>query len=296
MLHIAFYRFAALSDAWGVARVVRAMASRLQGSVIVAKTGINGTLAGSTDDLDAFERELQSHPDLNGVFSGMRFQRTDCQRAPFGKLKISVKPDLVQMGLPQALLETATGKGTSHLLNADQWDELISADDVVLIDNRNRFEFALGHFDQALDPAVDFFADFAQFLERELPNIQAGSKKIAMYCTGGIRCEKTGAWLAEQGISSYQLDGGILNYLRERRQSALPRSALVEISASLSDGDSAESNRRGLWQGNCFVFDNRNALNAKLEPIDLEPEDIYPEASDAWRLQRAKRLMDATDD
>jgi UPF0176 protein len=276
MYHIAFYRFVALADAWAVAKIVRELAKPLQGAVIVAKTGINGTLAGKAVDLDQFERALQTHPDLRAAFDGMRFQRTACQRPPFGKLKISVKPDLVQMGLP-SIVDAAGAVAKAHVLSPQQWDDLLATNDVFLIDNRNRFEYALGHFDQALDPAVDLYSDFNQFLERELPNIRVQNKKIAMYCTGGIRCEKTGEWLAEQGIESYQLDGGILNYLRTHT----------------ADG---ENNRSGAWQGHCFVFDNRTALDAALQPVDLALEQVYPEPEDQWRFERAKRLMDTTDE
>jgi UPF0176 protein len=278
MFHIAFYRFVALKDAWAAAKIVRELAKDLQGSVIVAKTGINGALAGDGAALDAFEQGLQAHPVLESAFVGMRFQRTACQRAPFGRLKISVKPDLVQIGLTDMIHPSAPQPAKANVLNPQQWDELLQTDQVYLIDNRNRFEYALGHFDQALNPEVDLYADFSGVLQRELPNIRAQNKKIAMYCTGGIRCEKTGEWLASQGIESYQLDGGILNYLRARQSSV-----------------DAPNNRAGLWFGHCFVFDNRTALDASLKPIDLSLEQVYPDAEDQWRLERAKRLMDAGD-
>jgi len=284
MFHIAFYRFVALPDAPSVARVVRALAAALKGAVIVAKTGINGTLAGSAQALDAFEHGLQHDEQLAGAFLGMRFQRTACQRPPFGTLKISVKADLVQMGFT---LEPLTGLPEPHdadfskdpaqacALNSEQWDALIAESNVVVLDNRNQFEYGLGRFTGAQDPNVGLYADFNSFLQAKLPEWQRAGKRIAMYCTGGIRCEKTGAWLAERGVASYSLDGGVLKYLADRREQA------------------QSARQSGAWSGVCFVFDNRSALDATLKPVSLSPEEIYPKAEDAWRIARARRLLES---
>ena len=207
--HIAFYRFVPLADARHVVNIVRELAAVLQGAVLIAPEGINGTLAGSAEQLDAFERALASDPRLAGLFTGMRFQRTKCLTAPFQRLKVHLKAEIVQIGVDEVNPNAAGSSGTD--VKPEDWDALIAREDVVLIDNRNHFEFELGRFSGAIDPGVSRYQDFADFMTDHLPRWQAQGKKIAMYCTGGIRCEKTSAWLAAQKISAYQLDGGILN-------------------------------------------------------------------------------------
>lgn len=265
--HIAFYRFVSIPDAPHVVLIVRELAAALQGAVLIAPEGINGTLAGNAEQLDTFERALAGDQRIASLFSGMRFQRTKCLTQPFQRLKVHLKAEIVQIGIDNVDPNAAGSSGTD--VKPQDWDALIAREDVVLIDNRNHFEFELGHFAGAVDPGVSRYQDFADFMSDHLPRWQAQGKKIAMYCTGGIRCEKTSAWLAGQKISAYQLDGGILNYLR------------VKAGAASS------------WQGGCFVFDNRMALDKNLCEQSLAPEAVYRAPQDAWRLARAKRLAGA---
>ena len=265
--HIAFYRFVRLPDPNHVVDVVRELALPLLGAVLIAPEGINGTLAGSAAQLDAFETALSTDPRLGSFFLGMRFQRTKCLTAPFRRLKVHLKAEIVQIGVDDVDPNAALVGGTD--VSPEDWDALIAREDVVLIDNRNHFEFQLGRFVGAIDPGVSRYQDFARFMTDNLPLWQAQGKKIAMYCTGGIRCEKTSAWLATQNLSAFQLQGGILNYLRVK--------------------DGADST----WDGACFVFDNRMALDKNLVEQGCAPESIYTAPEDAWRLARAQRLVAA---
>jgi UPF0176 protein len=267
IFHISFYRFVALAEPNVIAVTLREIAAELLGVVLLAPEGINGTLAGAPDALDRFELALACDTRFGGAFVGLRFQRTACVTPPFGKLKIHLRKEIVQIGVAEVDALQAGGIDVPP----EAWDALIARADVVLIDNRNHFEYALGHVRGALDPKVSLYSDFARFMQENLPHWQAAGKQIAMYCTGGIRCEKTSAWLAGQGIRAYQLEGGILNYLRHKQ------------------GQPSQ------WQGECFVFDNRMALDANLHEVTLAPEAVYRDPEDAWRLARARRLAMATD-
>jgi UPF0176 protein len=274
ILHSAFYRFVRLSAPARVAQAVREVACALKGSVLIAQEGINGTLAGSAAALDQFEHALRTDPCFGGAFEDLRFQRTNCVTTPFRRLKVHVKAEVVQIGVADVDVFANRGVDTSGIDVAPQeWDALIARSDVVLIDNRNHFEFELGHFRGAIDPKVSRYQDFSKFINENLPAWQAEGKKIAMYCTGGIRCEKTSAWLAAQNIQAYQLDGGILNYLSTTAQTGL-----------------------SAWTGSCFVFDNRMALDQDLVEQKISPESIYRSPEDAWRLARALRLADTDAD
>jgi len=278
--HSAFYRFITIADPHAVVRQLKIAANGLLGSVLVAGEGINGTLAGAAHQLDGFERALTQDAAFEGLFTGIRFQRTDCQTAPFARLKIRVRPEIVDIGTP-----AFEAKGQGIDVSPADWDALIAEDDVVLLDNRNHFEFALGHFNGAQDPAVFNYRDFAAFVEQNLASWQLSGKRIAMYCTGGIRCEKTSQWLAAKGIESLQLQGGILNYLRQKQAAELS-SAQANSPASVSKS----------WQGDCFVFDNRMALDSNLQEKTLDPEQVYTHENDEWRLNRARRLVSAVRD
>lgn len=266
IFHISFYHFVALTHPELFAERLRQLAGALTGVIVLAKEGINGALAGSAVDLDAFEAAIASEPVFSDAFARMRFQRTACAIAPFGRLKVHVRAEIVHIGVADVDALGAQGE----LVSPEQWDALISRPDIVLLDNRNHFEYVLGRMSGAIDPEVDLFSDFAGYIERELPTWQAQGKQIAMYCTGGIRCEKSGAWLAQKGVSAYSLDGGILNYLRHKKETGATHQ----------------------WQGNCFVFDNRMALDSTLAEVPLMPEEVYVDPADAWRLARAKRLAE----
>lgn len=261
--HIAFYKFAKLADADAVVTVCRELTHDLLGSILIADEGINGVLAGTATALDNFEHALKTDPRLGGAFSNIVFKRSACKTAPFARMKVHRKSEIVFLGVDNVDAVGRTGIDVSP----QEWRELIAQDDVVVIDNRNSFEFKLGKFKNAIDPGVDNFRDFPKYIEEHVPEWQASGKRVAMYCTGGIRCEKTSAWMLDMGVPVYQLEGGILNYFLEMPD--------------------AEKD----WEGECFVFDNRIALDTKMQETDTTLEDVYGGEPDwEWRLQRAKRL------
>ena len=258
-VHSSFYKFVSLDDPAAVAAGLRALAGPLLGGVLVAHEGLNGVLAGPEEALDAFERELTRDP----RFAGMAFKRSACRTPPFARLAVHVKPEVVAVGVPYA-----PAVGTQR--TPQEWRELIARDDVVVLDNRNSFEYRLGHFAGAVDPGVTSFRDFPRYVAEHAPQWKAEGKQVAMYCTGGIRCEKTAAWMQDLGLAVHELEGGILNYFQ-----AMP---------------DAERD----WQGECFVFDNRIALDTHLQQTDTTAEQVYADEPDGeWRLARAKRLHEA---
>lgn len=264
LLHSAFYRFVAFADPAGAADALRALARDLKGSIVVASEGVNGTVAGPPRAVAAFEAALQEA--LDGALRGMVFKHSACITAPFGRLKVAVKPEIVALGLPAAL-PAPDERDASHLPPV-AWRALLEREDVVLLDNRNHFEVRLGRFRGALDPQVHNFRDLAAWVQARAPAWRAARRPVAMYCTGGIRCDKTAPWLRSLGLEVFQLDGGILEFFRQ-----VP-------------------DARRDWQGECFVFDNRVALDTTLRETATTAEQVFDAShpDEAWRLQRARRL------
>ncbi|MCZ2498528.1 hypothetical protein GN316_17340 [Xylophilus sp. Kf1] len=267
--HSAFYRFVPLADPASAADTLRALARGLQGAIVVAHEGVSGTVAGSAAAVADFEAALQADAVLAGALRGMAFKRSECVTEPFGRLKVSVRPEIVALGLPGDA--AATGLPDEHddsHLSPQAWRELLDREDVVLLDNRNHFEYRLGHFRGAVDPGVHNFRDFVAYVQQQAPAWRDAGRPVAMYCTGGIRCDKTAPWLRSLGLDVRQLDGGILNYFQ-----SLP--------------DAARD-----WSGECFVFDNRIALDTRLNETPTTAAQVYDPAhpDEAWRLQRARRL------
>ena len=257
IFHISFYKFVPLRDPHAVAAQLRLLAADLLGSVLVAEEGVNGVLAGHADALDAFEAALEEDERLAGIV----FKRSACKTPPFARLKVHVKPEIVSVGVEGG------GAASDTRVSPAQWRELIARDDVVVLDNRNSFEYRLGRFRNAIDPGVTNFRDFPRYVEAHADEWKAAGKTVAMYCTGGIRCEKTSAWMSGLGLQVRELEGGILNYFQ-----------------TLPDAERE-------WQGECFVFDNRVALDTRLQETETTAEQVYADEPDGeWRLQRARRL------
>ncbi len=268
LVHTAFYRFTPLADPAAAAVTLRELAAELFGAITVASEGLNGAVAGSPAAVRAFEAALQRADVLGGAFAGMPFKHSACITPPYARLKVLVKPEIVALGLPgAAALQLPDAEDDSHL-SPQQWRELLQRDDTVLLDNRNHFEFRLGHFKGAADPEVRHFRDFVAYVEAHAPAWRAAARPVAMYCTGGIRCDKTAPWLRSLGLQVMQLDGGILNYFQQ-----LP--------------DAGHD-----WEGECFVFDKRIALDPALQETATTAEQVFDEADpgEAWRLARARRL------
>jgi tRNA pseudouridine32 synthase / 23S rRNA pseudouridine746 synthase len=268
MLHTAFYKFAAVADVEAVVADVRALAQMhgLTGGIIVAEEGISGVAAGAAAAVTAFEQALTSAAFAGGVFAGMPFKRSACVTPPFGRLKVSRKPEIVALGDVPA----GPADASHTALSPQAWREMIARDDVVVLDNRNSFEYRLGRFAGAVDPEVAHFRDFPGYIEAHADAWRQQGKTVAMYCTGGVRCEKSSAWLSGLGLDVVYLDGGILNYF-----------------AAMPDAERD-------WQGECFVFDNRIALDTKLQETATSAEQVYADEPDGpWRIRRANRLLAA---
>ncbi len=264
LTHSAFYKFVRVADVDAVAKLLRALSSEVLGSILVAPEGINGMVAAAPAELAAYELLLTTDARLHGLFTGMTFKHSACTTAPFQRMKVHSKPEVLPLGVDG--VEAVGHQGIQ--LNPKQWRDLMQQDDVVLIDNRNHFEFRLGRFKGAVDPQVHNFRDFPAWVLAQLPEWKAQNKRVAMYCTGGIRCEKTSAWMSQLGMPVLELEGGILNYF-----------------AQMPDAQNE-------WEGECFVFDNRVALNTRLEETGTRAEDVYGDAPDEqWRLERAQRLV-----
>jgi UPF0176 protein len=265
--HIAFYKFTAITDVDAVVMRLRALTSELLGSILVATEGINGMLAGSAEQLDGIELALQHDAALGGAFQGMVFKRTECKTQPFKRMKVHGKAEIVPLGIDAVDAVGRTADIVRTNVSPAQWRELIQQPDVVLLDNRNSFEYRLGKFEGAIDPGVVNFRDFPEYVKAHAEQWKSEKKKVAMYCTGGIRCEKSSVWMQDLGLDVYQLEGGILNYFKE-----------------ISDAEKD-------WQGECFVFDSRVALDTHLHETPTTVQDVYQNEPDgAWRLARAKQL------
>ena len=267
--HSAFYRFTPLTEPHAAADTLRTLAQGLFGAILVAPEGLNGAVSGSPDALDAFEQALQRPDVLGGALSGLVFKRSACRTAPFTRLKVKVRPEIVALGLPAPAtpLPPPDEADDSHLSPA-AWRALLGRDDVVLLDNRNHFEFRLGHFRSAVDPGVHRFSSFVQHVLDHADAWRTAGRPVAMYCTGGVRCDKTAPWMRSLGLQVYQLQGGVLNYFQQ-----LP---------------DAERD----WQGECFVFDRRVALDVRLQETATTAEAVFDadRPEERWRLERAQRL------
>ena len=268
-VHSSFYRFVPVTDPDAVAARLREIVSGLGGNILVAAEGISGAVGGTAPALQAFEAALQTDPVLRGAFTGIAFKHSACTHKPFSLIKVHVKPEIVAFGVPGVSGLADERKPDTHVSPAE-WRALLDAPDVVVLDNRNSFEFRLGRFKNAIDPQVKNFRDFPAYVEAHADGWKAAGKRVAMYCTGGIRCEKTSAWMQAQGLTVYQLDGGILNYFEKTPDAA----------ARAKD-----------WQGECFVFDKRIAIDTQLQETPTTAEQVYADEPDgAWRLARARRL------
>jgi UPF0176 protein len=226
----AFYRFIALGDLPRLReRLLAAFVPLgLCGSLLIATEGINGTLAGSTQAIARMLDILAAEMGLSR--DDVKFsQATD---KPFDRLKVRLKREIITFNKPEA-------DPTQHVgsyVEARDWNDLIADPDVTVIDTRNRYETLIGSFDGAVDPVLGTFTDFADFVQDNLDPVR--HKKIAMYCTGGIRCEKASSYMLAHGFEEvYHLKGGILKYLEE-----VP---------------AAESK----WHGDCYVFDRRTSVS-----------------------------------
>ena len=207
-------------------------ANKVRGTLLLANEGINGTIAGSRIAINNVLTWLRNDPRLSDIDVKESFTDT----LPFNRAKVKLKKEIVTMGI-----EGIDPKGVvGTYVNPKDWNSLISDPDVILVDTRNDYEFKVGTFRNAINPNTESFREFPNYVRENLDPIK--HKKVAMFCTGGIRCEKSTAFLKEQGFDEvYHLKGGILKYLEE-----VPP-------------------EETLWEGECFVFDERVTVNLQLE-------------------------------
>jgi UPF0176 protein len=230
----ALYHFTRFSDPDGLRAPLKALcdAQDVKGTLLVAGEGINGTIAGPRAGIDAVITHIKSLPGCDGL----EWKESTAKTPPFGKMKVRLKREIVTMGQPDVDPTDRVG----HYVEAADWNDLISRDDVAVIDTRNDYEVSIGTFDGAIDPQTKSFGEFPAWWQENKHRFH--NKKIAMFCTGGIRCEKSTNYLVGQGVEDvFHLKGGILKYLENVPQE-----------------DSS-------WQGECFVFDNRVSVGHGLK-------------------------------
>lgn len=230
---VTFYQFAALPDFRDLREPLRALCTnlKLKGSVLLAREGINGTLAGTADAIPELVLALRNGDLFGGRLDNLELKFSTASALPFKRLKVRLKKEIVTLG--DAETDPTLRVGT--YVDPACWNDLIASPDTILIDTRNAFEVAMGTFEGALDPGISSFGQFKDFTARRLN--PAKHRKIAMFCTGGIRCEKASSYLLARGFAEvYQLKGGILKYLE-----TVPE-------------------HQSRWRGECFVFDERIAL------------------------------------
>ena len=204
----------------------------IKGTLLLAAEGVNGTVAGNREGIDALLAWLDKQPGLDNIV----YKESYDSEMPFYRTKVKLKKEIVTMGVEGIDPNRVVG---SYVKPKD-WNALISDPEVLLVDTRNDYEIQIGTFKNAINPKTETFREFPQYVKDHLDT--GKHKKVAMFCTGGIRCEKSTAYLKEQGFDEvYHLEGGILKYLEE-----VPKEDTM-------------------WEGDCFVFDNRVAVNHDLQ-------------------------------
>lgn len=232
----ALYHFVRFPDPSAIREPLLALCEvqGIRGTLLLAHEGINGTIAGPPDGIEAVVAHIRALPGC----SGLQVKTATAETMPFHRLKVRLKREIVTMGMPD--IDPLTGVG--HYVSPADWNALIEQPGTMVIDTRNDYEVKVGTFGGAIDPETESFRDFPAWVAAHREEI-AAAPRVAMFCTGGIRCEKATALLKAEGIDHvYHLQGGILKYLEE-------------VPASESR-----------WQGECFVFDERVAVGHELSP------------------------------
>lgn len=235
VLVAALYKFVPMPARELLAPQLRERCNELEilGTLLLASEGINGTIAGPPESIRTFINELRSQPGLGDLEPKYSF----VAEQPFRRMKIHLKNEIVTMGVPG--VDPTQRVGT--YLNPEQWNALLRSGDVVVLDTRNDYEVQMGTFQGAVNPKTITFRDFPAYVRANLD--PSKNKKVAMFCTGGIRCEKASSFMLGEGFEEvFHLQGGILKYLE-----TTPK-------------------EQSLWQGDCFIFDRRVALDHELAP------------------------------
>ncbi len=234
-----FYKFVALPNYSALQQPLKDVCQDqgVKGTILLAAEGINGTIAGTQDGIETVLSYIKTDDRLTDI----EIKESLASDSPFEKLKVRLKKEIVSIGLPEVSPVQQVG---TYVL-AQQWNQIISDPEVTVIDTRNDYEVGMGTFKRAQNPETANFNEFPDYAKNNLDPVK--NKKIAMFCTGGIRCEKASSYLLSQGFEEvYHLKGGILKYLED-----VPE-------------------EESLWQGECFVFDERVAITHGLEPGSYE--------------------------
>jgi len=237
-LTTAFYHFVTIDDAKSLQACIQDYCDKksLKGTILLAPEGINGTISGKEENIKKFHDFIKNDQKFLNVFKRLEYKASWSDKNPFYRMKVRLKKEIVALGIPEVSPAIKVGK----YVKPEDWDNLINDPEVILIDTRNNYEVDIGTFKNAINPKTSSFREFPEYVKKNLS--QAKNKKIAMFCTGGIRCEKASSYLIEEGFEKvYHLRGGILKYLEEIPQ------------------------LKSQWQGECFVFDQRVAVTSELK-------------------------------
>ena len=236
ILVAALYKFVEIDDLLSLQSNLYEICEKnnIMGTILIANEGINGTISGKTNEINQTISLLKSDKRFTNI--EIKYSSTDKQ--PFHRMKVRLKKEIVTIGLP----EINPNKKVGTYVKPDDWNDLISDPNVVVIDARNKYETKIGSFQNALDPETSSFREFPNWVKKFKSYKENANKKIAMFCTGGIRCEKASSLMKEEGFEDvYHLQGGILKYLE------------------------TIDKENSLWNGECFVFDQRVCLTDELE-------------------------------
>ena len=241
-----YYRFVPIDDPLIMKKKLLQICNNhsIKGTILLAPEGINATIAGEKNNIKNSLYYLK----LIDEFRDIECKLSAAEFIPFKKMKIRLKQEIVRMRCENIIDMQKDGAGT--YLDANEWDNLIQNDDVILIDTRNYYEIAFGSFKGAINPSTQNFSDFPEWFEKNI-DLQNKDQKIAMFCTGGIRCEKSTAYAKKLGFKNvYHLKGGVLKYLEDK------------------------VGKPTMWEGNLFLFDDRIAVDKNLEPLNEEKQII----------------------
>jgi UPF0176 protein len=237
-LTAALYKFVSLPDYKSLQAPIldACLSNNIKGTLLLAEEGINGTIAGLPQDIHNLLHFLRSDARFENRFADLEHKESFASEHPFYRMKVKLKKEIVTLGVPGV---SPTNKVGTYVKPED-WNALISDPDVILIDTRNDYEVDIGTFKGAIDPKTTTFREFPEYVAEHFDKTK--HKKVAMFCTGGIRCEKASSYMMDQGFEEvYHLQGGILKYLE-----TVPES-------------------ESMWEGECFVFDQRVAVKHNLE-------------------------------
>ena len=236
ILVAALYKFVEISDLLSLQDNLYNICeeNNIMGTILIADEGINGTISGKHNEI----KETISSLTSDDRFSNIEIKYSSTDKQPFHRMKVRLKKEIVTIGLPEINPNKKAGK----YVKPEDWNKLISDPNVVVIDTRNKYETKIGSFQNALDPETSSFREFPDWVKKFKNSEDNTNKKIAMFCTGGIRCEKASSLMKEEGFEDvYHLQGGILKYLE------------------------TIDKENSLWNGECFVFDQRVCLTDELE-------------------------------